>query len=200
MTIAQPFSPDIPVLTIDPFDEEVLRNPEPYYARLREAGPLVNVEKYGILACGRFKETQEIFADSARFVSARGVGLSDFKVEPRQGAQASVRQRAIDRGLDRAALRSPSDHRGRICGSDLRRSGRRRADRAGGRTSGPVASFRRRRHDCRGARSGDVLLCGQSGSIRAPARQPAACAVSLRGSPALHVPRALVLPDRQPGD
>jgi hypothetical protein len=62
-------------------DEEVLRNPDPYYAKLREAGPLVNVEKYGILACGRFKETQEIFADSTRFVSSRGVGLSDFKLE-----------------------------------------------------------------------------------------------------------------------
>jgi cytochrome P450 len=81
MTIAQRFSPDIPILTIDPFDEAVLRNPEPYYAKLREAGPLVNVEKYGILGCGRFKETQEIFGDWTRFVSWRGVGLSDFKVE-----------------------------------------------------------------------------------------------------------------------
>jgi 4-methoxybenzoate monooxygenase (O-demethylating) len=81
MTIGQHFSADIPVLTIDPFDEAVLRNPEPYYARLRAAGPLVNVEKYEILACGRFKETQEIFADWTRFVSWRGVGLSDFKVE-----------------------------------------------------------------------------------------------------------------------
>ena len=81
MTIAQRFSPDIPVLTIDPFDEAVLRDPEPYYAKLREAGPLVHVEKYGILACGRFKETREIFADWTRFVSSRGVGLSDFKAE-----------------------------------------------------------------------------------------------------------------------
>jgi cytochrome P450 len=81
MVIAWPFSPYIPVLPIDPFDEEVLRNPQPYYARLREAGPLASIEKYGILASGRFKETQEIFADSTRFVSARGVGLSDFKVE-----------------------------------------------------------------------------------------------------------------------
>src|SRR5688572_14778178 len=81
MAIARPFSPDIPVLTIDPFDEDVLRHPEPYYARLREAGPLAHVEKHSILACGRYKETQEIFADSKRFVSSRGVGLSDFKSE-----------------------------------------------------------------------------------------------------------------------
>src|SRR5262245_32195469 len=82
MATIRTFSPDIPVLPIDPYDEEVLRNPLPYYAKLREAGPLVSIEKYGILACGRFKETQEIFADSTRFVSSRGVGLSDFKVEP----------------------------------------------------------------------------------------------------------------------
>jgi 4-methoxybenzoate monooxygenase (O-demethylating) len=81
MTIAQRFSPDIPVLTIDPFAEEVLRNPAPYYAKLREIGPLAVIEDHGILACGRFKETQEIFADSTRFVSSRGVGLSDLKVE-----------------------------------------------------------------------------------------------------------------------
>jgi 4-methoxybenzoate monooxygenase (O-demethylating) len=81
MPIAQCFSPDIPALMIDPFDEEVLRNPEPYYASLREAGPIVVIEKYGILASGRHKETQEIFADATRFVSSRGIGLSDFKVE-----------------------------------------------------------------------------------------------------------------------
>jgi cytochrome P450 len=81
MAIAYRFSPHIPVLTIDPFDEGVLRNAAPYYAKLRQAGPLAVIEKYGILACGRYKETQEIFADSTRFVSSRGVGLSDFKVD-----------------------------------------------------------------------------------------------------------------------
>jgi 4-methoxybenzoate monooxygenase (O-demethylating) len=81
MTTSRRFSPDIAVLTVDPFDEEVLRNPGPYYEQLRETGPLVHVERYGILACGRYQETQEIFADSTRFVSSRGVGLSDFKVE-----------------------------------------------------------------------------------------------------------------------
>ena len=42
MTIARRFSPEIPVLTIDPFDEAVLRDPAPDYAELRRAGPLVN--------------------------------------------------------------------------------------------------------------------------------------------------------------
>jgi cytochrome P450 len=31
-----------------------------------------------MLACGRYAECREVFADSARFVSSRGVGLSDF--------------------------------------------------------------------------------------------------------------------------
>ncbi len=44
MTIAPSFSPDIPLLAVDPFDEEVLRNPLPYYAQLREAGPLAHIE------------------------------------------------------------------------------------------------------------------------------------------------------------
>jgi hypothetical protein len=96
MTIAQRFSPAIPVLTIDPFDEAVLRDPEPYYAELRRAGALVNVEKYGILASGRFKETREIFADWTRFVSWRGVGLSDFKVE-QPWRQPSISSKPIRR-------------------------------------------------------------------------------------------------------
>lgn len=40
MTTARRFSPDIAALAVDPFDEEVLRHPEPYYERLRETGPL----------------------------------------------------------------------------------------------------------------------------------------------------------------
>jgi cytochrome P450 len=71
----------IPVLDDDPYDEAVLREPEPYYARLRAAGPFARIEAYGILACGRYKEVQEVFADWHRFVSSRGVGLSDFETE-----------------------------------------------------------------------------------------------------------------------
>ena len=38
MTIGQRFSADIPTLTIDPFDEAVLRNPEPYSAKFGRPG------------------------------------------------------------------------------------------------------------------------------------------------------------------
>ncbi|MBR0859134.1 cytochrome P450 [Bradyrhizobium liaoningense] len=75
-----PAAPDGSVVwDIDPYDAGILGNPEPYYAELRSRGPLVYIPRYGILACGRYKETREIFGDWKRFVSSRGVGLTDFK-------------------------------------------------------------------------------------------------------------------------
>jgi 4-methoxybenzoate monooxygenase (O-demethylating) len=63
---------------IDPYSEDVLADPIPYYDELRARGPLVYLSRYGILASGRYKETRAIFSDWPRFVSSRGVGLSDF--------------------------------------------------------------------------------------------------------------------------
>jgi cytochrome P450 len=77
----RPASSVIPVLDVDPYSEDILSDPRPYYERLRAAGPFVRLERYGILACGRYKEVQEVFSDWQRFVSSRGVGLSDFKIE-----------------------------------------------------------------------------------------------------------------------
>lgn len=75
------FSPakGISVWDVDPYDEEILANPTAYYAQLRAMGPLVYIPRYSVLATGRYDETQAIFADHARFVSSRGVGLNDFR-------------------------------------------------------------------------------------------------------------------------
>lgn len=70
----------VPVWDIDPYDEEILANPNPYYAELRAKGPFVYIPKYAILTCGGYKETKEVFSDHERFVSSRGVGLVDFKL------------------------------------------------------------------------------------------------------------------------
>lgn len=70
----------VPVWDVDPYDEEILANPHSYYAELRAKGPFVYIPKYAILACGRYKETKEVFSDHERFVSSRGVGLVDFKL------------------------------------------------------------------------------------------------------------------------
>lgn len=75
------FSSQIPVMDIDPYDADLLVNMEPYFDKLRGAGPFVYIPKYNILVCGRYKEVQEVFSDWKRFVSSRGVGLEDFKKE-----------------------------------------------------------------------------------------------------------------------
>ena len=71
----------VPIWDIDPYDEAILANPEPYYAELRSKGPFAYIPKYSILACGRHLETKEVFSDWQRFVSSRGVGQQDFALE-----------------------------------------------------------------------------------------------------------------------
>ena len=56
---------------VDPYSEEVLLNPEKFFTNLREKGPFVFLNKYKMLACGRYKETKEVFSDHKRFVSSR---------------------------------------------------------------------------------------------------------------------------------
>tara|TARA_R110000751_G_scaffold259709_2_gene358949 strand:- start:17946 stop:19169 length:1224 start_codon:yes stop_codon:yes gene_type:complete len=66
---------------VDPYDADILRAPEDYYAALREKGPFVYIPRYAILAVGRYQETRQVFSDHENFVSSRGVGLNDFKHE-----------------------------------------------------------------------------------------------------------------------
>mgnify|MGYP003151855625 CR=1 FL=1 len=40
----------VPVTDFDPYAEEVLIDPYPYYEQLREAGPVVLLERYGAYA------------------------------------------------------------------------------------------------------------------------------------------------------
>lgn len=80
----------VPVWDIDPYDSAILRDPDDYYAQLRSKGPFAFIPKYSILACGRHEETKEVFSDWERFVSSRGVGLQDFKLETPWRAQSIV--------------------------------------------------------------------------------------------------------------
>jgi hypothetical protein len=73
--------PGVPVWDVDPYAADILRDPVPYYSELRRLGPLVYMPRYAILASGRYTITKEIFSDHTRFVSSRGVGLTDFALE-----------------------------------------------------------------------------------------------------------------------
>ena len=73
--------PMIPVSGIDPFSLDFLRDPHPSHEALREAGPVVWLERYGAYAAARHAEVRQILNDPATFCSSRGVGLSDFARE-----------------------------------------------------------------------------------------------------------------------
>jgi cytochrome P450 len=73
---------DRPVSTIDPFSHEFLRDPYPHHERLREAGPVVWLEQYGIWAMARHQEVRDALTDWQTYCSSAGVGLSDFRKEP----------------------------------------------------------------------------------------------------------------------
>ncbi|MGB1159906.1 MAG: cytochrome P450 [Alphaproteobacteria bacterium] len=71
----------VEVWDVDPYDEDILMDPVPFFTALRDKGGLVYIPRYEILACGRYDETREVFYDHKRFVSSRGVGMADFKLE-----------------------------------------------------------------------------------------------------------------------
>lgn len=72
---------NMPVWDVDPYDVSILSDPYPYYAELRSRGDIVYIPKYSILAVGRYHITHKVFSGHENFVSSRGVGLDDFKLE-----------------------------------------------------------------------------------------------------------------------
>ena len=73
---------DRPISTIDPFSHVFLRDPYPHHESLREAGPVVWLEQYGIWAMARHQEVRDALTDWQTYCSSAGVGLSDFRKEP----------------------------------------------------------------------------------------------------------------------
>lgn len=73
---------DRPISTVDPFSHAFLRNPYPHHQGLREAGPVVWLEQYGIWAMARHQEVRDALTDWQTYCSSAGVGLSDFRKEP----------------------------------------------------------------------------------------------------------------------
>ena len=71
----------IPGLDIDPFAIEFFENPYPAQETLREAGPVVHLDKWNVYAVARYAEVHAVLNDPLTFCSSRGVGLSDFAKE-----------------------------------------------------------------------------------------------------------------------
>jgi hypothetical protein len=73
---------DRPVSAIDPFSHAFLSDPYPHHEVMREAGPVVWLEQYGIWAMARHQEVRDALTDWETYCSGAGVGLSDFRKEP----------------------------------------------------------------------------------------------------------------------
>jgi hypothetical protein len=69
------------VSKVDPFSREFLTNPYPFHEELREAGPVVRLDRYDIWAMARHEEVRACLMDWETFCSSAGVGLSDFRKE-----------------------------------------------------------------------------------------------------------------------
>jgi cytochrome P450 len=72
---------DPPVMDLDPFSDNFLREPEPFHTLIRDAGPVVFLQRYGIWAMARFAEVHTALRDHRTYCSSAGVGLSDFRKE-----------------------------------------------------------------------------------------------------------------------
>ncbi len=70
---------DVPRLEVDPFDDAFLENPYPFHEAIREAGPVVRLERYGIYASARHEEVTTGLTDWQTYCSSAGVGLDDFR-------------------------------------------------------------------------------------------------------------------------
>jgi 4-methoxybenzoate monooxygenase (O-demethylating) len=71
----------LPTSDVDPFCAEVLEDPLPMQAALRDAGPMVFLERYGVYALGRYEQVHAALVNWQEFESGAGVGLSNFRTE-----------------------------------------------------------------------------------------------------------------------
>jgi cytochrome P450 len=81
MTITASTTAGLPVSDEDPFSHEVLEDPTPFHARLRDAGPVVYLDRYDVYAFGRYEHVRAALVDWQEFQSSAGVGLSNFRYE-----------------------------------------------------------------------------------------------------------------------
>jgi cytochrome P450 len=66
-----------PISTLDPYADQALLNPWPLYRELREMGPVVWLEKYGIFALTRYDVVVKVLRDWEAFPSSFGVMMND---------------------------------------------------------------------------------------------------------------------------
>lgn len=106
---------DLPQSSLDPFDPVSLADPYPGYAELRDAGPVVAIERLSVVAMARYAEVHAALLDHGSFSSAAGVGLDNFQLAKPWRPQSmllesdppahDVPRRALSRVLSTQAMR-----------------------------------------------------------------------------------------------
>jgi hypothetical protein len=79
--MTEPSTTSVPHLDVDPFAMDFFADPFPSHQRLREAGPVVYLDKWNVYGVARYAQVHAVLNDPATFCSSRGVGLSDFSKE-----------------------------------------------------------------------------------------------------------------------
>jgi cytochrome P450 len=81
MTTTAPARAVGPLDEADPFSAEILADPLPFQAALRDAGPVTHLTRYDLYGMGRYAEVHAALVDWQRFCSGAGVGLANFRRE-----------------------------------------------------------------------------------------------------------------------
>ncbi|MGQ0482397.1 MAG: cytochrome P450 [Pseudonocardia sp.] len=68
----------VPSFGLDLHAEDMLVDPYPTYARFREAGGIIWLERHGMFAATRYAEVSEILGNWRAFICGEGVGMNDF--------------------------------------------------------------------------------------------------------------------------
>ena len=71
----------VPVISADPFSLENLIDPHDLHEKMREAGPVVYLDSYGIWGMARYEQVNAALKGWETFSSAAGAGLSNFRKE-----------------------------------------------------------------------------------------------------------------------
>ena len=67
----------LPVYDGDLYGDEVIRDPYPVYAHLRDLGPVVWLSQLQVYALPRYDEVASVLRQPKRFISSRGVSLNE---------------------------------------------------------------------------------------------------------------------------
>lgn len=80
MTDARPALSEPPIVDIDFYSDEVIADPYPFYAMVRETAPVVRFAKYGVYGTARYDEVIQVTSDHERFTAESGIGIADARI------------------------------------------------------------------------------------------------------------------------